>query len=206
MGLIDNFKRDIARHRGRSAVLGVLFVTMVVFSIRAFLQLRPQQAAAAVPIALEPLTENKASGSEAQARLKESQELWSKLREVKEGAAAANVAFTFNSSLYPPPLQEFAPKPATPDGDLAKPAAPQPQPLVDPEAVHRAHILEQAHALVLKSTAVGDGIAQPMAIINQKLLTTGQSINGFTITAIHSREVEVVKEGVPAVITMPDGQ
>jgi hypothetical protein len=209
MGLVDNFKRDIARHRGRSAVLGVLFVTMIAFSIRAVVQLRSAQAVLAVPAALQPAPlESKATGNDTQARLKESQDLWGKLREVKFGAASTNVAFTFDPALYPPPPQDLTHKPAVPDADLAKTPIPTPQPqvLVDPEAAHRSRILEQLHGLVLKSTAVGDGIAQPVAIINQKLLTTGQVINGFTITAIRSREVEVVKEGVTGVITMPDGQ
>ena len=59
---------------------------------------------------------------------------------------------------------------------------------------------------MLKSTMVGEGITQPAAIINQKLLTVGQEISGFTLTAIRSREVDVVKEGQTEVVKMPDGQ
>src|SRR4051794_4966281 len=103
MGLIDNFKRDIARHRGRSAVLGVLFVAMVLFSIRAVLQLSAKPAVAAIAPAFQPAA-NPVSSADTQVRMKESQELWEKLREKKNNSANSAVAFRFDSALYPAPI------------------------------------------------------------------------------------------------------
>ena len=48
MSIIARFKRDIAKHRGRAAVLGVLFVTMVAFGVKAFFELHQPVAVAAV--------------------------------------------------------------------------------------------------------------------------------------------------------------
>jgi len=203
MGLIENFKRDIARNRGRSAVLGVLFVAMVLFSVRAFLQLSAKPVAASVLApAFLPVTATPVSNADTLARVKESQELWQKLREKRTTAPNTAVAFRFDPSFYPAPVVSEVPKKTT--------AAPEPERTVptipDPNAAKRARIHEQARSLVVKSTMVGEGIAQPAAIINQKLLTIGQEINGFSITAIRAREVEVVKEGQTEIVKMPDGQ
>ena len=73
------------------------------------------------------------------------------------------------------------------------------------EAVQRAvaaAVREQARALGVKSTAVSGG--RPLAIVNQQLLSVGDQINGFEITAIRSREVEFRKDGVTVAVKMPD--
>ncbi|HVT80075.1 MAG TPA: hypothetical protein VHM90_05410 [Phycisphaerae bacterium] len=205
MGLIDNFKRDIGRHRGRSAVLGVLFVAMVLFSVRAFLQLSAKPAVASLSTPFQPATVNPVASADTQVRLQESQELWAKLREKKPNAADSMVAFKFDSSFYPAPVVPELPKQPNiaPTPDPVRVAQPS---LPDPALLKRQRIHEQARLLVLKSTMVGEGITQPAAIINQRLLTVGQEISGFTLTAIRSREVDVEKEGQTEVVKMPDGQ
>jgi hypothetical protein len=45
-----------------------------------------------------------------------------------------------------------------------------------------------------------------MAIVNQQLVTVGQKIQGFEISAIRAREVVFLKDGVTIVVRMPDGQ
>ena len=58
MGVIDRFKRDITKHRGKAAVLGILCATMVAMSIRAVVQLRPREAAATIAPVAAPMPSN----------------------------------------------------------------------------------------------------------------------------------------------------
>lgn len=206
MGLIDNFKRDILRHKGRTAVLGVLFVAMVLFSVRAVIQLQPKAATAAVPFNPHAQPVNPVASADTEAKLKESQDLWKRLREVKPGATPSAVAFTFDPMFYPQPVEVRKPAtPVTPEVVAVTPAPPI-VPVVNAEEIRNQRIREESRSLVLKSTLVGEGITKPQAIINQKLLGVGQEILGFTITAIRAREVELVKERAIVVIKMADGQ
>ena len=65
-----------------------------------------------------------------------------------------------------------------------------------------AKIRQQANELHVQSTTVGNG--KPWAIVNQQLVSLGDVVKGFEITAIRSREVEVKKEGVTTAVKMPD--
>ena len=131
MALLDRIKRDITRHRHRTAVLAVLFVLMIVMTVRAVLQLQPKPAMAAVAnenaAAIDPLKdENQATpnaGADADERIRQSKELWRTLREVR-GADAA-VAFSFDSSFYPADPTRHVTV-ATPERMEAAPATPIP--------------------------------------------------------------------------------
>ena len=216
MRLIEKFKRDIAKHRGRAVVLGILFVTMIAMSIRAALELRgPRQAAGSTSSTpslalLAPVqADGDFDGSKAQLKITQSKQLWSQLRSVSPRGTDDKSAFAFDGAYYPAPI---------PIVDLSKPALPGPevaikpittlpaQPTQEDPNIRINRVREQARALVVKSTAVGNGSAEPMAIVNQQLVTVGQKILGFEVTAIRSREVEFVKEGVTIVGKMPDGQ
>jgi hypothetical protein len=205
MSILEKFKRDIAKHRGRAAVLGILFVIMVAMSVRAVMQLRPRAAMAqtpAAPMAVSSLVnETTPSMPNAEARMQESKELWKRLKEVKAAAADAQMAFAFDPSYYPPPTTPDITPPV-----FVSETAPTPKPLMDEAAIKAARIREQARSLVVKSTATGNGTMEPMAIVNQQLLTVGQKIMGFEISAIRAREVEFLKDGVTTVVRMPDGQ
>jgi hypothetical protein len=209
MGAMDKFKRDLKKHRGKAAVLGILFALMVALSVRAVLELHPQKTGAAVMPAVAPELASKngnndiATGAYAEARIQESKDLWRRLREVKATASKAKEAFTFDASYYPPPAVPLETKPTALESETP---APSPSPVVDEMAARSNRIREQARALIVKSTAVGHGTTEPMAIVNQQLLTVGQIILGFEITAIRAREVEFVKDGVTTVVKMPDGQ
>lgn len=207
MRMVDKFKRNLGKNRGKAAVLGVLFLTMVAFSIRAVLELRPRNAGAAInSVATSDASENlTANVADAEGRIKESQQLWHHLREAKAGAIDASAAFTFDASKYPPlPPDLTHPMPVAPETSEVKP---QPvAPVIDLEALKAARIRKEAKALIVKSTVVGNDITAPMTIINQQLLKVGQSVLGFEITAIREREVEFTKEGVLTTIKMPDRQ
>jgi hypothetical protein len=211
MGVMDRFKRDLSKHRGKAAVLGILFVTMVGMGIRAVVQLRPRGVEAAVAPAAAPLPSNKggakdiATGADAEARIQESKDLWFRLREVKPTATELKAAFTFDESYYPLPAAPLEIKAAgvEPEAPAVRPA---PTPVVDEATARSNRIREQARALVVKSTTAGYGATASMAIVNQQLLKVGQTILGFEITAIRAREVEFTKEGVTTVVKMPDGQ
>jgi hypothetical protein len=205
MSAVAKFKRDLAKHRGRAALLGILFVAMVAMGVRAVTQLQPRAAVAKVTPAQTP---GAASSSETpvatvnpEARLRESKELWKRLKEVKATAAAPQAAFTFEPGYYPPPTVTDITPPV-----FVSEIAPTPKPVVDEAGIRAARIREQARALVVKSTAVGNGNMEPMAIVNQQLVTVGHKILGFEISAIRAREVEFVKDGVNTVVRMPDGQ
>ncbi len=208
MRLLDKFKRDVSKHRGKAAVLGVLFVAMVVLGIRAVLELRPREAPAStaapaagiVPNALK----NEVGGAEAEARIQQNKALWRALREVKATAVNPKATFAFDASYYPPPAVIVAASQPLAPPELA--FTPPPAVVMEDAAAKAKRIREQARALVVKSTAVGNGAAEPMAIVNQQLLTVGHKILGFEITAIRAREVEFLKEGVTTVVKMPDGQ
>jgi hypothetical protein len=204
MGALGKFKRDITKHRGKAAVLGILFVTMAALTMRAVFEMRPHTAVASNLTTAKTMpkpSDAAAPGANATARMQESKNLWNRLKEVKANAADAKIAFTFDPSYYPPPIVvEATPSSATPEVKPA-PAAP-----VDEAAIRAARIREQARSLVVKSTAVGNGTMEPMAIVNQQLLTVGQKIMGFEISAIRAREVEFTKDGVTTVVRMPDGQ
>jgi hypothetical protein len=144
-----------------------------------------------------------ATGAEAEARIQESKKLWRRLKEVKATAVDAQTAFKFDASYYPPPMVSEVSRPV--NVSAAVPEA-RPVPVVDEAAAKANRIREQARGLVVKSTAVGNGNLGPMAIVNQQVLTVGQKIMGFEITAIRAREVDFVKEGVTTVVKMPDGQ
>ena len=211
MGVIDRFKRDMTKHRGKAVVLGILFVTMVTMGIRAVVQLRPRAAEAVVAPVAAPTptsksdTKDSAAGADAEARIQESKDLWFRLREIKPTATEMKAAFTFDASYYPLPTAPVEITPAVTESE-APIARPAPTPVVDEATARANRIREQARALIVKSTAAGHGSIQPMAIVNQELLKVGQTILGFEITAIRAREVEFVKEGVTTVVKMPDGQ
>ena len=143
MGLIENFKRDIARHRGRSTLLGVLFVAMVLFSVRAFLQLNAKPALASIGAAFQPEPTNPVSRADSQLRMKESQELWEKLREKKSNAADSAVAFRFDAAFYPVPILPEGPKKPTilTDPDPVRMAPPVPT--VDPRAMRAGRFISR---------------------------------------------------------------
>jgi hypothetical protein len=211
MGAMDRLKRDLTKHRGKALVLGILFVTMVAMGLRAVVQLRPRAVEAAVAPAPAPQPSNAGgatdggAASDAEARIQESKDLWFRLREVKPTATELKAAFTFDASYFAPPAAPVEIK--APAVESEAPAVrPAPTPLVDEAPARASRIREQARALIVKSTAAGRGTMQPMAIVNQELLTVGQTILGFEITAIRAREVEFTKEGVTTVVKMPDGQ
>jgi hypothetical protein len=204
MGVLDKFKRDLSKYRGKAAVLGILFVTMAAMTVRAIVQMRPHTALANSAIQAASTTTKPSDGTaptvNTAARLQESRNLWDRLKEVKASATEAKTAFTFDPSYYAPP----APVEMTPS-DTAE-VKPLPAATVDDSAIRVARIREQVRGLVVKSTAAGNGTMEPMAIINQQLLTAGQKIMGFEITAIRAREVEFAKDGVTTVVRMPEGQ
>jgi hypothetical protein len=215
MRLIEKFKRDIAKHRGRAVILGILFVTMIAMSIRAALELRGPRTAVAsgtTPAAMGNLPHlmpaSDLDAGNAQAKIEQSRQMWSQLRTVSTAGMNDKSAFAFDGAFYPAPVPIVDLSKPTPGPEVAiKTPAPQvATPAVEDANLRLNRVRDQARALVVKSTAVGNGTTEPMAIVNQQLVTVGQKILGFEVTAIRSREVEFVKEGVTVVGKMPDGQ
>ncbi len=145
-------------------------------------------------------------GVDAEAHIRESKELWHSLREVR-GLNVA-VAFSFDSSFYPPdPTRKVVP------GDSRGKCGAAParrrrrlwtMPGRDTKKERDLRISEQSKAAhgALDQTVTATG--KPWAIVNQQLLSVGDHVLGFEITAIRSRQVEFLKEGVTVPVTMPD--
>jgi hypothetical protein len=202
MGLsLDKIKRDFAKHKQKSAVLGVLTLVMLGFSAKAYFELRPQSASA-LPVADAPAGAGGA-GEEAavnpEERLKQSRELWKVMRE-KRGVEDA-VAFKFDASYFPIDPTRRALEADRVVTDTPKAAG------VSDEVLREARereIKEQARGLVIRSTVVGNGMSKPVAVINEHILTVGDVISGFTITAIQAREVDFKKDGITLAVKMAD--
>ncbi len=204
MGLsLDQIKRDFAKHRRKSAVLGVLSLVMVGFFVKAYLELRPQSASA-LPLAEAPAVGGSEAGEEPamnpEEKLKQSRALWAVMRE-KRGVEDV-VAFKFEPSYFP-----IDPTRHALDTDrVAMPEAPRTAVTSDEvlREVRERDIREQAKGLVVRSTVVGNAVSKPVAVINEHILGVGDVISGFTITAIQAREVDFKKDGITLAVKMAD--
>lgn len=201
MGFIHTFKRDLARHRHKAAVLGVLFAVMVFMGVRAVFQMQPQRASAITITetdgASAPAVSNAAEASE---RIRLSKELWRRLWE--KGGVSGKDAFTFEATYYPPDPTRPMVTPLTPEPETRQQPVARPD---DGEIVRRALMLrlrEQLVELKVQSTTVSTG--KPWAIVNGQLVSVGDQVKGFEISAIRPREVDFTKEGVTSVVKMPD--
>jgi len=204
MGFVNSFKRDIARHRQKAAVLAILMSLMLFMCVRAAFQLRPQTAAAAtdsMPTDLAAAGATSAGDSaEAEDRIRLSKELWRRLLE-KRGMNV-QVAFKFDPNSYPldPTRAVVQQVPAEPLEATQAPAKTD-----DGEIMRRQHelrIRQMSAELRVQSTTLGSG--KPWAIVNQQLVSIADTVKTFEITAIRAREVEFKKEGVTVVVKMPD--
>ena len=196
------------KHRGRAAVLGALFVVLVVFGVKAVVDLNRTQAVVVPVTDAKPVEASHPihNSAESEARVAESRKLWRQLREVKTTAASAAVAFSFDASLYPKPLED--PTKRVPVAPTPEPEQPRvgPTPEQALQTAREKSIREQARQLVVKTIAIGNDTTPSMAIVNQQLMVVGQTINGFELTAIRPRECEFVKETYINVIQMSNGQ
>src|SRR4051812_9481124 len=97
----EKVKRDFARHRSKAVVLGVLAVVMVVMIVKAYFELAGPRDAAAEGIVENKVEETvQVSAADTEQRMRHSRELWKTLRESR--GIDSSVAFTFDSSFYPP--------------------------------------------------------------------------------------------------------
>jgi hypothetical protein len=207
MGFLQTIKRDITRHRQKAALLGVLMVLMVVMSVRAVFQLRPQNAeamktAVATSDASTPAAGGTAGneGAEAAERIRLSKELWKRLQD-KRGIGV-DVAFKFEDRYFQPDPTRPVVVAAAPERVEALPAIPKVDDNENLRRNQRLKVLEQSQELKVQSTTIGAG--KPWAIVNGQLVSVGDMVKGFEITAIRAREVELKKEGVTIAVKMPD--
>jgi hypothetical protein len=202
-------KADLARNRKKAAILAALFSVMLILILRAFLAPGPAPVAAAVfidPNAPDAHPAQATTLPDADARLALSKNLWKTLRDVR-GTPPASV-FQFDTSYFK--LDPSRPRPPVAEVQQDLPRAPQ-RPVYDEDAERHARIAavhDQARSLIVRSTVVNTG-AHPVAVVNDRILTLGDHINGFEITAIRAREVEFKKDDVICIgkmVDMPRGQ
>lgn len=193
--LLDELKRD----KKKSAVLAVLTVVALVMGIRALGSGTPAPAKAM--IAAPPLS---SAGSIAAAQsvstpagnadLSSSGEV---LSEQRREQYIFSIDRRINRDIFAVKLDQFPLQAAV----VIQPAASEPasQPAVDPAVAQRQEILAQAELLALQSTICGKA---PTAIINDRVLTTGDSIQGFTVVDIQDQACVVRKNDVTLTLNL----
>jgi hypothetical protein len=208
---LNAIKADFARNRKKAAILAALSSVMIILILRAFLTTGPAPVAAST--FYDPNAPDAHPGAEAATlpnaddRLALSRNLWKTLRDVRGTAPAA--VFKFDPAYYT--LDPSRPRPPVADAPQDVPLHAPQHPLFDEDAERQARmaaIRDQARGLIVRSTVVNPG-ASPIAVVNDRILTLGDHINGFEVTAIHAREVEFKKEQVICIgkmVDMPRGQ
>lgn len=206
-GFAERLKRDFAKNRKKAAILGVLSAVFALFLVKMYFDMQPKTASAesrVAPAAVQGSGTTVASsggGESLQEKVKLSRELWGRLRE-KRGAAPAT-SFVLDTTYY---TLDPSKRPVVNNVATATVETPvEKQPPRNAEEIARqariATIREQARGLSLRSTVLG---TKPVAIINGQIFLNGARVNGFEITSIRAREVELTKEGVSVVIKMAD--
>jgi hypothetical protein len=208
---LRKIQRDFIKHRKKAALLALLFAVMLGLTIKAYFDIHPT-AATAQTIGENPLAgtatnsaaPDGATAAEADERIRQSKELWRVLREVR--GVPATVAFAFDSTCFTPePSRQVTAQPTAP----VVAAVETPLVIVDTGKAQKAHLdeLERlTRSLKVRSTIMSSADNKPRAIVNQQLLTIGDSILGFEITAIRAREVDFTRDGVTFAVKMPDDQ
>jgi len=205
-GFAERLKRDMAKNRKKAAILGVLSAVFGLFLVKMYFDMQPKTASAESRVApakeqVSGAPATAGGGESLQEKVKLSRELWGRLRE-KRGAAPAT-AFVLDTSYY---TLDPSKRPVVNNVATATVETPvEKQPPRNAEEIARqariATIREQARGLSLRSTVLG---TKPVAIINGQIFMNGARVNGFEITSIRAREVELTKEGVSVVIRMAD--
>lgn len=206
---LDQIKRDFARHRKKSAVLGVLALVMIGLFVKAWFDLHPRTAAASVDPALATPANDASANTEvaavelpadAEAQIKESNELWRVLQEKRGMDVAA--AFRFEPSYFP--LDPNRRIEAAPES-MKENVPTRPANADEIEKAARTNLYrDQLRQLAIRSTVVGNGTSRPIAVVNDHLLSIGDRISGFQITAIRAREVEFTKDGITLAVKMAE--
>jgi hypothetical protein len=203
----QQIKRDFAKNRGKTAVLGILALAMIGLFIKAAVEMRPRTAVAeSTPVVSEAAAADAAvdTPADSENRIRESRELWKVLRGT-QGGLAADTAFTFDPTYFPmDPNQPLHVEPQHVEAldRTVVPAAPNNEELE--RAARISSIREQARQLIVHSTVVGNGASQSIAVVNERILTVGDHISGFEILAIRAREVEFKKDGITLAVKMAD--
>lgn len=214
------FKQQLLVDKKKSAVLGVLFLVLIVVTIKAFVGSGDPNTVAAdppaeviaspapvTPIATPPVTTAAPAGATAVPRESPSND------EPLKVVRVTNLPRTLERDLFVPiqwSRYEAGRTTLTrPDGAPAS----QPAPSVfwsalvggmkDYHAIRQREAGEIAHelsALTLQSTMTGP---QPLAYISGRLVEEGSEINGFVVLRISDRRVTVRKYGQTRTLTMP---
>jgi hypothetical protein len=196
----EKIKKDFARHQKRAAILGVLVLVMVGFIIKAYFEMSPKLILADAPPAPANI-EVVSRVVDTDARIRQSKELWKILRE--NHGVAPSLAFSFVPGYYnrdpSRPMHDI-------QHDNVKFAPPLPAAPVTSQQLERdarvADVKKQALKLTVMSTIVGAGNSNPVAVVNQRILSVGDSIEGFEIIAIKAREVVFKMDGVTLAVKM----
>ena len=193
--LLDELKRD----KKKTAVLAVLTVVALVMGIRALGSGTPARAKAMV--AAPPLSSVGSTASAqsvstpaANADLTSSGEL---LAEQRREQYIFSIDRRINRDIFAVKLDQFPLQASV----VVQPVASEPasQPAVDPAVAERQETLAQAETLALQSTICGK---VPTAIINDRVLTTGESIQGFTVVDILDQACVVRKNDVVVTLNL----
>jgi hypothetical protein len=180
---------ELTRDKKKAAVLGVLVLVGVVFTVKAFVHGGGPAAASATPMAgqesltCSPKPLDDAAEREVKAKARRDQYI-----QQMDGSITRDI-FLADLDLFPRKNPEPVKVASTPTTASA--------PATVPEDQDRQAIQAEAQALVLQSTMVG---ASSIANINGKILRVGEWFSGFEIMEITSHSCLVRKKNVTAVL------
>ena len=194
-----NIREQFARNRGKSLLLAVLMVVMVGLVVRVVVNAQPRSAAASLAVGNQggsgaSVVIDATAQKELVERVRQSQTLWKVLRE-RRGIAVGQL-FSFEASYYTLDPNRRVSVEARPHQQTTM--VPQVQ-RVEPDLGPRLSLEEQVGRMQLQSTIMN---ADPVAVINARLLRGGDVIEGFRVVAIQAREVTLEKDGKKVVLRM----
>ncbi len=170
-------KAHVAAQPKKSAVLGILFVVMVVIYARMFvLNGGPSAAVADTPSKTEPrLAEMNPTAEKAQERIELDLERWPEL---------PRDPFMHDVARYP--IVEGMPD----EGEA-----------IAEEHDPRQHAIERARRLRLSSIMWQDG--QAIALIGDRIVSQGDEIEGFIVEKVEPTRVLLARRGLRVVLKLP---
>lgn len=104
------------------------------------------------------------------------------------------VPVTEQEELEPPPTLDVAPPPPTPE--------PAPEPVPVPEVRTYVREVPLPDGGTLRLNGIAFSAAQPVALINDKVLAKGESYQGFTVTDIQANLVELRGNGMTVRVSL----
>lgn len=210
---LEKIKKDFVRNQKRTAILGVLVLVLAGFSVKAYFEMAPSHAAADTGAPVDPVAgaattaDVQLSAAESEARIRQSKQLWTALREVKKDSVTPAFAFTFLPANFPEDPNR--PRQLIPERLPDNNTQPTTSVAHDLEPARRkAEITAKANHITVTSTVLGNPASKSVVLLNiarpgkpgqQGIYKVGDVVEGFEITAIQARKVVLKMEDIEVI-------